>query len=362
MNFQWMTRTAGRAKKLLLTAGLLFIVTNMSAQTADRINLSARQVKVSELFRQIEQQTGYVVVVKSDIFDNDRTITFSSMNDTLDGFLGQLLTNTDCGWYLSEGYITIGVRESPRPEVPTVTTTPGRIIIADNELRQFAPGAHRVADTIVRNTFDAGPMRFAVGDKTFLAPGTPIVGGYVDPTSESAMRWQRSKLALKSNLLYGLGTLTPNLRAELGLGYRTTLEAGLAYNGRNLEGSVENNRKLVHGIAIAEFRYWLCERFDGHFFGVHALGGFYNISGHKIPILFDKEYRYEGTGAGAGISYGYSLPLSPRWGVEFNVGVGVARLKYDKYGCDKCDELEGRYNRTYLGPTRAAINLVFIIK
>jgi hypothetical protein len=56
------------------------------------------------------------------------------------------------------------------------------------------------------------------------------------------------------------------------------------------------------------------------------------------------------------------LPLSPRWGIEFNVGVGVAQLRYDKYGCDKCDQLEGTFNKTYFGLTRAGINLVFIIK
>jgi hypothetical protein len=179
---------------------------------------------------------------------------------------------------------------------------------------------------------------------------------------ETAKRWQRSKFALKTNLLYGLATLTPNLRAELGLGRRTTLEAGLSYNWRNLKGSAENNKKIVHGIAMAEFRYWLCERFDGHFFGVHALGGFYNVGGRKVPLLFEKQFRYEGTAYGAGVSYGYMLSLAPRWGLEFNVGLGVAYLKYDKYGCDKCDQLEGQFDKVYLGPTRAGINLVFIIK
>jgi hypothetical protein len=137
---------------------------------------------------------------------------------------------------------------------------------------------------------------------------------------------------------------------------------GASYNGWNLKGSPEDNRKLVHGVVLGEFRYWLCERFNGHYFGLHAFGGFYNVSGKDVPLLFEKEYRYEGTHYGAGISYGYMLPLSPRWGVEFNVGIGVAQMNYDKYGCGKCDNLEGEYRKTYFGPTRAGVNFVFIIR
>ena len=34
---------------------------------------------------------------------------------------------------------------------------------------------------------------------------------------------------------------------------------------------------------------------------------------------------------GAGISYGYKLPLSKHWGAEFNLGVGYANMKYNTY-------------------------------
>ncbi len=39
-----------------------------------------------------------------------------------------------------------------------------------------------------------------------------------------------------------------------------------------------------HWLVHPEFRYWLCERFNGHFFGVHLLGGEYNISKVKLPF------------------------------------------------------------------------------
>lgn len=46
---------------------------------------------------------------------------------------------------------------------------------------------------------------------------------------------------------------------------------------------------------MPEFRYWLCERYNGHFFGLHSGYVFYNISG--VRVLFQdkstKNHRYQ---------------------------------------------------------------------
>jgi hypothetical protein len=365
MTSNWIKITTG-IKTLLLAVGLTCLTQSLAAQSPDRsITLSGTQITVAELFREIERQTGNVVVVRANTVDDSQTLNLPSREGTLNEILGGLLADTGKEWHISEGYIIIGEQpQAPKAQVQPAPQPQAErpIIIAKDELKQLVPAEGRMADTIIYRTIEAGPFRFGVGDQTFRTPGRLTPNGEVVAPFTTAERWQRSKLVLKTNLLYGLGTLTPNLRGELGLGNRTTLELGVAYNGWNLEGSIENNRKLVHGIAMAEFRYWLCERFEGHYFGLHGFGGFYNVSGHDIPLLFEKEFRYEGQAYGAGISYGYMLPLSPRWGVEFNVGVGAAILQYDKYGCEKCDDLEGTYKKTYFGPTRAAINLVFIIR
>jgi hypothetical protein len=356
MIFQWATRLAGKANIFLPAAILMLSAAHLSAQAPKQITLPRQSMTVSQLFREIERQTGYVVVVRSNKVDDGKTVALSGMSGSLDEILNHVFTDTNNSWQASGGYITIDAKEpaQPQPQLP--------ITIAEDELRQFAPEARRSTDSIVIRKVEAGPFRFEAGDKTFGAPGRQIDGAIVSEPFSTAERRQRSKFALKANLLYGLATLTPNLRTELGFGNHSTMELGAAYNGINLKGTPENNKKSVHGIALAEYRYWLCERFSGHFLGVHGFGGFYNVGGRNIPMLFKKEFRYEGTAYGGGISYGYMLPLSTRWGVEFNVGVGVAQLRYDKYGCDKCDELEGKYSKTYFGPTRAAVNLVFIIK
>lgn len=172
-------------------------------------------------------------------------------------------------------------------------------------------------------------------------------------------------VGIKTNLLYGGVTYTPNLGVEIGLGKRTTLELSGGYNPWNLDGAMDNNKKLVHWLAQVEFRYFFCERFNGHYIGVHALGGMYNIAAHELPLLFgndSRNYRFQGTALGAGVSYGYQLVLGKNWNLEFNIGVGYANLKYEKYRCVNCGEKQGDFSRNYFGPTKAGISIVYVIK
>ena len=169
-------------------------------------------------------------------------------------------------------------------------------------------------------------------------------------------------VALKSNLFYGAYTYTPNLSIEFGLGNKSTLEIGAGYNPWNLNGTENSNKKLVHLLGQIEYRYWLCEKFNGHFFGFHALGASYNISEHKLPLLFGPEsgdYRHEGWAVGAGISYGYQFVLSRHWNFEFNVGAGYARLYYDKYHKETCGAGCGTFERDYFGPTKGALSFIY---
>lgn len=173
------------------------------------------------------------------------------------------------------------------------------------------------------------------------------------------------KVAIKANLLYGAYTYTPNLGLEIGLGKRSTLDMGVGFNPWNAKGTDVDNKKLAHLLGQLEYRYWLCSKFSGHFFGVHVLGTQYNISGHELPLLLEKgskNYRYEGWGAGAGISYGYNFYLGKRWSLETTLGLGYVRLQYDKYNCVNCGKKIGPGKRNYFGPTKAGISLIYIIK
>lgn len=180
-----------------------------------------------------------------------------------------------------------------------------------------------------------------------------------------AHAWAQEEVGIKTNLLYGGYGLTPNLGVEIGLGRRTTLDLSAGYNWFNHSGNRNNNKKRIHWLIQPEFRYFLCEKFNGHFFGVHALFSQYNIGGLNRPMLFgkgSKEFRHDGWAGGAGVSYGYQLMLMRNLNLEFNIGVGYARLKYDKYNCPKCGtKVEDGKTRNYFGPTKAGISLIWII-
>lgn len=184
----------------------------------------------------------------------------------------------------------------------------------------------------------------------------------------------QGKVAIKTNALHW-ATLTPNLGVEIGLGTgsvfarRSSLDLYTGYNPWKLKGTDGNNKKLAHIVAIPEYRYWLCERFNGHFFGLHLFYAGFNISGHKIPLLFDRSFkgfpadklRNDGNMYGAGVSYGYQFILSRRLNLEFTLGVGYARMVYDVYDYERCGEKLGKRTHNYFGPTKIGISLVFVI-
>ena len=168
-------------------------------------------------------------------------------------------------------------------------------------------------------------------------------------------------VAVKTNLLYW-ATTTPNLSLEIGLGERTTLELTGAYNPWTL--NKESNKKIKHWLVMPEFRYWFCERFNGHFVGLHPGYTFYNLSGVQIPFYgrSTKDHRYQGWAAGIGVSYGYSWVLGKRWNLEATLGIGYAYTNFDRYECATCGKFKGKEHKHYFGPTKAGISLIYIIK
>lgn len=110
-----------------------------------------------------------------------------------------------------------------------------------------------------------------------------------------------------------------------------------------------------------EVRYWLCERFNGHFFGLHAHYAEYNAGGINFNADFHRN-RYQGHLYGAGLSYGYQWLIGKRWNLEATVGLGYARLWDRKYPIAECGEVIRTRSRNYFGPTKIGLALIFIIK
>lgn len=196
-------------------------------------------------------------------------------------------------------------------------------------------------------------------------PPKRIIRPPITPINTPEPKGKTNWLAIKTNMLYGAYAMTPNLGVEIGLGRRTTLDLSGSYNWFNLNGNNNKNKKRVHWMVQPEFRYFLCERFNGHFFGVHALYSQYNIGGHELPLLLGKgsaNFRHEGWAMGGGVTYGYQWMLGKRLNMEFSAGLGYVNLRYDKYDCPKCGSKIDTENKNYFGPTKAAISLIYIIK
>lgn len=169
-------------------------------------------------------------------------------------------------------------------------------------------------------------------------------------------------VGIKTNLVSD-GFASPNLGVEVGLAPKWTL---------NLVGQVNfwdvNRHKWKHWLFQPEARYWLCDRFAGSFFGVHAIGGQYNFGNIRNSINFLgsnfselTDYRFQGWGVGAGIAYGYAWILGKHWNLEAEIGIGWIYTKYDKFKCNNCGKkIESGKTHNYFGPTKAAINLEYI--
>lgn len=108
--------------------------------------------------------------------------------------------------------------------------------------------------------------------------------------------------------------------------------------------------------STVEARYYLCEVFNGHHFGVygmymdldklHSESNLFNVFGYgklsKIPDYLAEKYkevkgvdldpseydRTDITGFSFGISYGYYFKLSHHWGLDAYVGGGYAHFKW----------------------------------
>ena len=170
---------------------------------------------------------------------------------------------------------------------------------------------------------------------------------------------QAQSVAVKTNLLYD-ATLTPNLGVEMGLGKRTTAQLSYGLN----PWKFSEGKSMRHWQLIGEGRYWFCSKFNGHFLGVHAMGGQFNAGGVKLPFGIKKglrDHRYEGWFVGGGVTAGYQWPLSKHWNLETSLGLGYDYIQYDKFKCGSCGEKESRSHDNYVGPTKAALSLIYML-
>lgn len=176
------------------------------------------------------------------------------------------------------------------------------------------------------------------------------------------------EIAVKTNALYW-ATTTPNIGVEASVGKKHTVQLFYGLNPWKQSGGDQTSSR--HWLLMPEWRYWFCESFNGWFIGAHLMGGQFNVGSLDLPLagfLDDiddrvaqlKDHRYEGWYAGGGVTVGYQWMLSKHWNFEASLGIGYDYIKFDKYKCGACGEKVRSSHANYVGPTKAALSVLYI--
>lgn len=181
---------------------------------------------------------------------------------------------------------------------------------------------------------------------------------------------RKTILALKTNLLYDALTLV-NYSIEVPIGERYS--ALFYHQFPWWSWGKANNEYCIRFLSVgAEGRWWFKpqprlgvgerrwrDKLVGHFLGVYAESG-------KWDFELGRKICHQGEHWSAGLSYGFSMPVSKRLNLEFSLSVGYASIAYRKFAPSNDYEIlwrdpvkHGRWN--YFGPTKAQISLVIPI-
>ena len=169
-------------------------------------------------------------------------------------------------------------------------------------------------------------------------------------------------LALKTNLLYD-AVLIPNIGVEVSLGKQWTASADWFYTWF----SSDNRHRYWQGYGgyLTVRRYFANHSTfhiphstfpTGHHLGAYVLGLTYDVE------WGGRGYQADHFGFGAGLEYGYALPISNRLLLDFSLGIGFQDGEYKEY------EPQGnRYvwqatrQRHWFGPTKAEVTLKWLL-
>ena len=172
---------------------------------------------------------------------------------------------------------------------------------------------------------------------------------HINAQEQSDSNWldKNRNIGIHTNLVYW-GALTPNLGLEVPLARQWSIDVMGLYSKWDL-----NRGKMYRiGGGQAELRWWCCQTMTRHYVGAHSHYAKFNVG--------DGVTRSDGDLLGGGLSYGYVWVISKRWHMDFSLGLGYARIEYDKYEQD-CNLFLEKKSFNYWGPTRLGVTLNYKI-
>lgn len=161
--------------------------------------------------------------------------------------------------------------------------------------------------------------------------------------------------ALRTNLLYD-AFLLPTLGVE----WRVNRNWGIKLDGSLSWWGSSSDKVQKVWLLNPEVRWYLL-RNKRLYVGASGNYGEYNIYRYPLGRLFSKDTGYQGTLWSAGVTVGYQLCLSRKFSVDFNLGLGYTRSKYDSFGMTDGVRVSKERDKTksFFGPTQAGISLIW---
>lgn len=184
------------------------------------------------------------------------------------------------------------------------------------------------------------------------------------------LRKQRTVVGLKTNLLYDAVTAL-NYSIEVPFNKHLSLQ----FEQHTPWWLARSNKYCLQFLSLGgEFRWWFAPRTSedtgdrklrdalvGHFLGLNVWGG-------KSDIQWGRDFGcYQFEFMSAGLTYGYSMPISKHLNLEFSITAGYARVPYQHYiPTDDWQILIKDKNNAgtlhYFGPTKAEVSLTIPIR
>lgn len=165
-------------------------------------------------------------------------------------------------------------------------------------------------------------------------------------------------IAVKTNLLYD-AVMVPNLGAELNLFDNYTIYADLMFADWdlpqkhfywNLFGAQFGARKYF-GQQAAD------RSFSGHHAGIYGQALAYDLQAGNIG------QQTPNINMSFGAEYGYSFPLTLNLNLDLEIGIGLLTGRYYEYIVEEDHYTwRGTIQRAWIGPTKASVSLVWLIK
>ena len=156
-------------------------------------------------------------------------------------------------------------------------------------------------------------------------------------------------LRLRSNILPWC-LAVPNIGGEYAVGEKWSVALDILY----CPWKISDNFSIKTVSILPEGRWWLKTNQKGSFFNVHFNLAWFNVRANA--------YRYQDCERpllGAGIGYGYRMKLNDKWGMEFEIGAGMANARYERYYNVPNGALKDIRVSTYWGIDRVGVTVTY---